>query len=153
MTPSFRSNKPVKQLRHSVPFPFVMISFAPSPAHSPPNRTLLSSPIWEPAAVQLCMESYVYVVAVSYSKRASYARYGRSGSHWKSWERHSHVVETTGNCASDEANILLVTRHTHMFSFIALCTQILVNGIGWVNLLLTMVINISTVICAESRMP
>jgi DNA polymerase epsilon subunit 1 len=74
------SNKPVQQLRRAVPscnsFPVVMLPFPPGPAHNPSMRTLPSLN-WEPAAVQLCMESYVFMGAVSYPKRVSYARYGQ----------------------------------------------------------------------------
>ena len=73
------SSKPVQQLRRAIPscnsFPVVTLPFPPGPAHNPSMRTLPSLN-WEPVAVQLCMESYFFMGAVSYPKRVSYARYG-----------------------------------------------------------------------------
>lgn len=74
------SSKPLQQLRRAVPscnsFPVVPLPFPPGPAHNPSMRTLPALN-WEPAAVQLCLESYFFMNAVSFPRRVSYGRYGR----------------------------------------------------------------------------
>lgn len=74
------SSKPLQQLRRAVPscnsFPVVPLPFPPGPAHNPSIRTLPALN-WEPAAVQLCLESYFFMSAVSFPRRVSYARYGQ----------------------------------------------------------------------------
>ena len=74
------SSKALQQLRRAVPscnsFPVVPLPFPPGPAHNPSMRTLPALN-WEPAAVQLCMEAYFFMGAVSYPRRVSYARYGQ----------------------------------------------------------------------------
>mmetsp|Transcript_13585 Transcript_13585/g.18994 ORF Transcript_13585/g.18994 Transcript_13585/m.18994 type:complete len:851 (+) Transcript_13585:39-2591(+) len=74
------SSKPLQQLRRAIPgfnaFPVVTLPFPPGPAHNPSLSTLPALN-WEPTAVQLCMEAFFYMGAVSYPKRVSYARYGQ----------------------------------------------------------------------------
>jgi len=73
-------NRPVMQLRRHMStfssFPVVSMPFPPGEAHNPYLSTL--PPIgWEPSAVQLCLEAYLFAVVISFPKRVSYARYGR----------------------------------------------------------------------------
>lgn len=74
------NSMPLQQLRRAVPscnsFPVVPLPFPPGPAHNPSMRTLPALN-WEPAAVQLCLESFFFMGAVSFPRRVSYARYGQ----------------------------------------------------------------------------
>lgn len=71
--------KPLPQLRKAVPscnsFPLVTMPFPPGPQHNPSmsSRPALN---WEPLAVQLCFEAYLYNGIISYPKRVMAARYG-----------------------------------------------------------------------------
>ena len=73
------SSKPVPQLRrhmgslHSLPT--MPVPFPPGPDHNPSNSTLPALN-WEPPAVQLCLEAYLYMTVVSFPQRVAYARYG-----------------------------------------------------------------------------
>mmetsp|Transcript_10051 Transcript_10051/g.21731 ORF Transcript_10051/g.21731 Transcript_10051/m.21731 type:complete len:889 (+) Transcript_10051:1-2667(+) len=71
--------KPLPLLRKAVPscnaFPLVTMPFPPGPQHNPSmsSRPALN---WEPLAVQLCLEAYLYNGIISYPKRVMAARYG-----------------------------------------------------------------------------
>ena len=71
--------KPLPQLRKAVPscssFPLVTMPFPPGPQHNP---SLSSRPAlnWEPLAVQLCLEAYLYNGVISFPKRVMASRYG-----------------------------------------------------------------------------
>jgi len=73
------SNRPSSQLRRYMStfasFPVISMAFPPGPAHDP-NLSTLPALGWEQPAVQLSLEAYLFMVVVSYPKRASYCRYG-----------------------------------------------------------------------------
>jgi len=68
------------QLRKSVPsinsFPLIIVQSPPGIAHDP-STSLMPSLNWEPQAVQLCFESYLYTVAVYFPKLVACARFGK----------------------------------------------------------------------------
>lgn len=73
------SSKSTSQLRRHMStfnsFPVLAMPFPPGPAHNPMLSTLPSLN-WEPPAVQLSLEAYLYTVVLCYPKRVAYARYG-----------------------------------------------------------------------------
>lgn len=72
--------KSTRQLRQSVPgmnsFPVITLPFPPGIAHNPSTMNLPALN-WEQPAIQLLMEAYLYMVAVSYPKRIQFSRYGQ----------------------------------------------------------------------------
>jgi DNA polymerase epsilon subunit 1 len=74
------SGKSMRQLRGSLPsmnsFPVVTLPFPPGPAHNPSTMSLPALN-WEQPAIQLVMEAYFFMLAVSFPKRIEYSRYGQ----------------------------------------------------------------------------
>lgn len=74
------SSKPIPQLRRSIPglnsSPVIEMPFPPGPDHNPSSMELPALN-WETPALQLAMEAYFYVGAVSFPRRLSFARYGQ----------------------------------------------------------------------------
>ena len=73
------TTKPLSQLRRAVPscngFPLITMPFPPGPQH---NTSMSTRPAlnWEPLAVQLCLEAYLFLGIVSFPKRVMTSRYG-----------------------------------------------------------------------------
>ncbi|KAI2497495.1 protein of unknown function (DUF1744) [Fragilaria crotonensis] len=73
------SGKSLRQLRSALPsmsaFPVISMPFPPGPAHNPSTMSLPALN-WEQPALQLVMEAYFFIMAVSFPKRIEFARYG-----------------------------------------------------------------------------
>ena len=74
------STRTVAQLRKGIPsvnlFPLIVVQSPPGIAHNSAT-SMLPSLNWEPRAMQLCFESYLYMGAISFPKLVSCARFGK----------------------------------------------------------------------------